>query len=165
MSPIHSSRIYKDHFTILAFSAIYPFFSSPSSSIIIIMMTRINDILTCQLWSQLSQQPSLASATTALCHSHVTLFPLPRPLWADELESGDFLKWMKTKETHSSSGSDASGRAHVCCLSCSVTLHVPSFSETSPETAKVSPPGAHSWGPRRAQNMSKAIPETEVSGN
>lgn len=40
-------------------------------------------------------------------------FPFPVPLWADELESGDFLKWMKTKETHSSSGSDTSGRVFV----------------------------------------------------
>lgn len=38
-----------------------------------------------------------------------TRHPPPRLMWADELASADFLKWVKTKETHSSSGSDVSG--------------------------------------------------------
>lgn len=125
--------------------------------LLLLSMTMINDILTCQLWSQLSQQPRLASPTTALCHSHVTLFPLPRPTlgrWAR--------KWRFSEVDENQGNTFLFGFRRVgpcvCCLSCSVTLHVPSFSETSPETAKVSPPGAHSW-------WSKAIPETEVSGN
>lgn len=114
MSPIHSSRIYKDHFTILAFSAIYPFFSRPSSSIIIII-----DDDDKRYFDMPAMKPTFSTAQAGLSH-HGSLplpmspcSPFPVPLWTDELESEDFLKWMKTKETHSSSGSDASGRVFV----------------------------------------------------
>lgn len=113
MSPIHSSRICKDHFTILAFSAIYPFFSRPSSSMIIIVdddewlfwhASYEANFLNSPGWPL---PPQLFATPTSPCS------PFPIPLWADELESGDFLKWMKTQETHSSLGSDALGHVFV----------------------------------------------------
>lgn len=139
-------------------SCFFSYLSIPQA--LLLLLTR-NDILTCWLWRQFLTHLSLAFPTRAFCHTPDNLVLwhlLPCPIWAEELESGDFLKWVKTKETHSSSGSDLSGWV---CLSCNVTPHAASFSETSPETAKFTPLWAHSWEPRWTQNMAKAIPKSE----
>lgn len=136
------------------------------SSIIIILLSMRNGILTCWIWRQFLTQPSLAFPTRAFCHApdplfSGTCFPVPfgQKSWRVEIFwSG----WKPRKHIPF--------RVQTClaeyCLSCNVTLHAASFSETSPETTKLTPPCAHSWEPRWPQNMSEAIPKTEkIPGN
>lgn len=93
----------------------------------LLLLMMINDILPCWLWSQVSQTAQLGlphhgslPPTVSLCS------PLPVPFWTDKLESGDFLKWVKTKETHSSSDSDPSGHVFVVWAAASPYVWSPS---------------------------------------
>lgn len=78
--------------------------------------------------------------------------PFPVPLWADELESEDFLKWMKTKETHSSSGSDASGRVFVVWAAASPYMYPP-LVKPAPKLQRSHPQVLTPGGPKPSQKQ------------
>lgn len=125
--------------------------------------------LTCTSWSQclsnnsawppppqLFAKPGPSTNLPLLCHC-VSEAPFFVPFWADEQKSGGFLQLAKTKETHSSLGSEHLV-THIFWMALSMYIQLP---PVKPALILQSLCPVCSFMETQTQNTSKSILETE----